>query len=130
MTVAGHYNCMLEFIVNGFLYFDGFRWLSGITLSLACKANHLLVDQLEAIVDWKILTDVVDDQIDTTLENPRGSEETGPGLNSIVENFGLGRHEETRISSDLAQFRISHLGLDDRVDEAESEGVLLHFHRV
>jgi hypothetical protein len=42
----------------------------------------------------------------------------------------LGRHEETRISSDLAQFWISHLGLDDRVDEAESKGVLLHFHRV
>jgi hypothetical protein len=40
------------------------------------------------------------------------------------------RHEETRVPSDLAKFRITHLSLDDGVDETESEGVLLHFHGV
>ena len=51
-------------------------------------------------------------------------------MNGVIKNFGLRRHEESRVSSDLAKFGISHLGLDDRVNETESERVLLHFHRV
>jgi hypothetical protein len=42
----------------------------------------------------------------------------------------LGRHEETGVPSDLAKLGVSHLCLDDRIDETESEGVLFHLHRV
>lgn len=51
-------------------------------------------------------------------------------MNSVVENFGLRRHEETWVAADLAKLAVAHLGLDDAVDEAEREGVLLHFHGV
>lgn len=130
MAVASHDDCMFEFIINGFLNLNGFWWLSSKSLSLVCKSYHLLINQLKTVVDWKILADVIDNQVNASLEDPRRSEEARPGLDSVIENFGLGRHEESRVSSDLAKFGISHLSFDNRVNEAKSERVLLHFHRV
>jgi hypothetical protein len=51
-------------------------------------------------------------------------------LNSVVKNFGLRGHEEAWVAANLAKLAVAHLGLDDAVDEAEGEGVLLHFHGV
>ena len=130
MTVASHDDCMFEFIINGVLNLNGFWWLSSKSLSLVCKSYHLLINQLKTVVDWKILADVIDNQVNASLEDPRRSEEARPGLDSVIENFGLRRHEESRVSSDLAKFGISHLSFDNRVNEAKSKRVLLHFHRV
>lgn len=40
------------------------------------------------------------------------------------------RHEEAGVAADLAKLAVAHLGLNDTIDEAEGEGVLLHFHGV
>ena len=71
MTVASHNDCVLEFIVDGLLDFVLLGGLSGVALALLRKADHLLVDELEAVVDGKVLADVVDDQINASLEDPR-----------------------------------------------------------
>lgn len=118
MTIAGHDNCMFEFVVNGFLGFSNFWRLAGITLPFCCEPDHLFINQFETIVDWKIFTDIINDQIDSALKYPRGCEEAGPGLNCVIENLRLRRHEETGVSTDLAKFWISHLCFDNWVDEA------------
>jgi hypothetical protein len=51
MAIASHNNCMFKFIVNGFLNFNGLGRLASKSLSLVCKSDHLLIDQLEAVVD-------------------------------------------------------------------------------
>lgn len=51
-------------------------------------------------------------------------------MNGILKSLCLLWHEEARVSSDLAKFRVTHLSLDDGVNEAEREGVLLHLHSV
>jgi hypothetical protein len=117
MTVASHNDCVFEFVVNGFLNFNGLWGLAGKPLSLGRKSDHLLIDELETVVNRKIFADVVDDQVNAALEDPGRGKEPGPSLHSVIEDFSLGWHEETRISSDLAEFWISHLSLDDRVDE-------------
>ena len=53
------------------------------------KALDLLVDQGEAVVDGKILRDIVDDEIKPTLEDPGRSEESWPCLNSVIEDLGF-----------------------------------------
>ena len=73
----------------------------------------MFVDQLKTVVDRKILTDVVDNKIDSSLENPRACEKSGPCLNSIVKNFGLRWHKESRVPTNLAKFGVSHLSFDD-----------------
>jgi hypothetical protein len=104
MTVAGHNNRVFEFIVNGFLSFSNFRRLAGIALTFGSEPDHLLINQFETIVNGKIFTDIINDQIDSALKYPRGCEEAGPGLNCVIKNFGLRRHEETGVSSDLTKF--------------------------
>lgn len=89
VTVAGHYNSMFKFIVDGFLDLCLFWCFTSISLFFLRESDHLFVDQLKTVVDRKILTDVVDNKIDSTLENPRACEESGPCLNSVVKNFGL-----------------------------------------
>ena len=53
------------------------------------KALDLLVDQGEAIVDGKILRDIVNDEVKPTLEDPRRSEESWPSLNGVIEDLGF-----------------------------------------
>jgi len=71
VAVASHNDCVLEFIVDSLLDFVLLRWLAGIALALLCEADHLLVDELEAVVDGKILANVIDDQVNAALEDPR-----------------------------------------------------------
>ena len=51
VTVAGHDDCVLEFVVDGLLDLDGLRGLAGVALALLSKAHHLFIDELEAVVD-------------------------------------------------------------------------------
>ncbi len=71
VTIASHNDCVLEFIVDGLLNFVLLGGLSGVALALLRKADHLLVDELEAVVDGKVLADVVDNQINASLKDPR-----------------------------------------------------------
>ena len=102
--------------------------LVGVACSLCLEATHLLFDEVKAVVDRQIFGDVVDDQVKTALEDPRGREEARPGLHRVVKGLGLRRHEESRIATDLAQFRVAHLRLDDRVDEVKGKGMIFHLH--
>lgn len=51
MTVAGHDDRVLEFIVDGLLDLDGLWGLAGVTLALLSKAHHLFINELETVVD-------------------------------------------------------------------------------
>lgn len=101
-----------------------------VASTLLLKTSHLLLDQVETVVDRQVFGNVVNDQVQASLEDPRRGEEARPGLNSIVEGLGLRWHEEAWVSSDLAELRVAHLRLDDRVDEIKSEGVVFHLHGV
>ena len=94
---------MLELVVYSFLSFDGLGRLASVPLTFLGEAHHLLVDELEAVIDGQILADVVDDEVDAALEDPRRREKAGPGLNGIVKDLSLGRHKEPRVSTDLAK---------------------------
>jgi hypothetical protein len=82
-------------------------------LSFLNKSLCLLIDQVETVVHGQVFRDIINDQIKTALENPRGSEKTWPGLYGIVKCFGLRWHKEARVAANLAQFGISHLSFDD-----------------
>ena len=94
------------------------------------KALDLLVDQGEAVVDGKIFRDIVNDQVQSTLENPGRGKEARPRLYRVVEDLGFRTHEEAGVSADLAEIGVAHLGLDDGVYEVEGEGVVFHLHLV
>lgn len=130
VAVAGHHDRMFELVVHGFVNFVLFRGLAREPLLFVCEPVHLLVDQFQAVVDGEVLGYVIDDQVDAPLEDPGRGEEARPSLNSIVEDLGLGGHEEARVASDLAEFRIAHLRLDDRIDETQSKRMFFHFHSV
>ena len=107
----------LEFIDDSLVDFLILGLLVREALAFAVETFDLLVNELEAIIDGKILRDVVNNKIEAPLEDPGRCEESWPGLNGVVESFGLGTHEETRVTANLAEIRVTHLGLDDRVYE-------------
>lgn len=45
----------------------------------------------------------------------------------VLEDFGLGRHEKSRVPSDLPKLGVSKTILDDAIDEAQCYWVILHF---
>lgn len=130
VAVTRHNYGVFELIVDSLLSLHDLRWLASVALTLLVEPHHLLIDKLQAVVDGQVLADVVDDQVDATLEDPTRREEAGPGLDSLVEDLCLRRHEEAGVASNLAQLGVAHLGLDDRVDERERKRVLLHLHSV
>ena len=89
-------------------------------------ARTTLLDQRQAVVDREELRDVVDDKIESALENPRRREETGPCLNLALEDLCLTRHEEARVPTNLSQRRIPQTILDHTVDEAQTDRIVLH----
>ena len=113
VAIASHDNCVLELVVDSFLRFDGLGRLAGVSLTFLGEAHHLFVDELKAVVDREILADVVDNEVDAALEDPRRREKARPSLDGIIKDFSLGGHEESGVSSDLAKLRIAHLGLND-----------------
>ena len=113
MTVHGHDDGALEFIDHGFVEFLFLRLVIRMTHLLHTVAIDQVLDQLEAVVNRQILADVVDDQVETALEDPGRGEEARPGLDGTIEDLGLRSHEETGVPSDLAEVGVAHLGLDD-----------------
>lgn len=89
MTIASHDNSMFELVVNGFLNFNGLWCFSSKSLALVGKPDHLLINQFETIIYGKVLANVINNQVNTALEDPRGSKETGPSLNSVIKYFRL-----------------------------------------
>ena len=71
VSIASHDNCAFELIDNGFVELYLLWWLVSVAGPPLGKPVHLLVDQLEAVVDGKILRYVVNDEIETSLEYPR-----------------------------------------------------------
>mmetsp|Transcript_12498 Transcript_12498/g.15983 ORF Transcript_12498/g.15983 Transcript_12498/m.15983 type:complete len:291 (-) Transcript_12498:1479-2351(-) len=103
VAVHCHDDGAFEFVNDGLLELAGLRDMVVVALTLLSEALHLIVNQLEAIINRQILADVVDDQIKAALENPGGREETRPGLHGAVEGLGLRAHEEARVAANLAQ---------------------------
>lgn len=130
VTVHGHHNRALELVNDSFVVLLSLGDVVRVALTFLLKSLDLVVNELEAVVNRQILADIVNDEIETSLENPGGREESRPGLYRVVEHLGLRPHKEARIAADLAQVRVAHLCLDDGVDEVEGEGVLLHAHLI
>lgn len=117
MAVTRHNDSMFELVIYCLLNVNCLWRLSGVTLTLLGEAHHLFINKFETVVNRQVFTDVINNKVNSTLENPRRSEKAGPSLNSVVKNFSLGGHKETRVSSYLAEFRVAHLGFYDGVDE-------------
>lgn len=89
VAIASHHNCSFEFIHNGLLEFALFGWLVSVTSPPLSESLHLFVNEFIAVIDREILGDVVDDEIETSLEDPGGCEEAWPGLHCVVKHFGF-----------------------------------------
>jgi hypothetical protein len=44
-----------------------------------------------------------------------------------LEHFGLGWHEESWVSTDLTELRVSEAVFDDAVNETQSNWMIFHF---
>ena len=130
VAIACHHNGSLELVHDRLLNLVRLRLLVGVSLTSLVQALDLLVDQGEAVVDGKIFRDIVNDQVQSTLENPGRGKEARPRLYRVVEDLGFRTHEEAGVSADLAEIGVAHLGLDDGVYEVEGEGVVFHLHLV
>jgi len=71
VTVACHNDCMLELIIYSFLNLVLLGRFSGVPLSFLGETDHLLVNQLKTVVNRKILADVVNDEVNSALKDPR-----------------------------------------------------------
>lgn len=109
-SVVGHDNSALELTINE----------RGVVTSAA------LLNERQTVVNREELGYVVNDKVEAALEDPRGREETRPRLDLALENLCLAGHEETRVPTNLPQRRVSQTVLDDTVDEAEGDRVVLH----
>jgi hypothetical protein len=85
------------------------------------------VDKGKTSLDRDELGDIVNNQIKSSLENPRGCEKTRPGLNDVVKHLCLLGHEEKRTSTDLFQGWVPEGRFDDVVDEGQGNGMIFHF---
>ena len=89
VSVHGHDDGALEFVKDSLLVLLRLGRLARVSEALLSESLHLLIDQLEAVVNRQILADIVNDQVKAALENPGRREETWPGLDSVVKDFGF-----------------------------------------
>ena len=61
---------MFKFIINCLLNFNCLGGFSREFLSFLVKSDHLFINKLETVINRKVLTDVIDNQIDSALEDP------------------------------------------------------------
>lgn len=73
------------------------------------------------------LGNVIDNQVETLLEDPGRGEESWPGLDLVLESFGLRGHEESRVAAYLSEIGVSEGVLDYIIKENEGNRVVLHF---
>ena len=71
VSVHGHDDGALEFVKDSLLVLLRLGRLARVSEALLSESLHLLIDQLQAVVNRQILADIVNDQVKTTLENPR-----------------------------------------------------------
>jgi len=71
VAVARHDDGTLEFVEDGLLELLRLGWVAGVAETLLSEALHLLVDQLKTVVNRQILANIVDDEVEAALENPR-----------------------------------------------------------
>jgi len=84
-------------------------------------------DQCQAMIKGEKLGNIIYYQIEATLENPGRGEESRPCFDLVLECLCLGWHEESGVSTDLAELGVSKTVLDDAVDETKSNWMVLHF---
>ena len=61
------------------------------------------------------------------MEDPGRGKESWPSFDLVLERLSLGWHEESWVSTDLAELGVSQGVLDDGVDEGKGNWVVLHF---
>lgn len=130
VAIASHHNSSFKFVVDRLLNLVLFWLFVWVPLPLLNKSGCLLINELKTVVNWQIFWDIVNNQIKSALEYPGRCEKTWPRLDRVVKRLGLGWHKETRISANLAQLWVSHLGFDDWVNEIQSKGMVFHLHWV
>lgn len=84
---------------------------------LVIASIHLLFDQSVAVVDRQVLRNIIDDQVQSPLEDPRRGKVAWPSLH-VVDRLSETRNEEPRVAAYLAQLCITHLCFNDAVNEA------------
>lgn len=114
LTVLSHHNGAAEFVIG---------------CGLSFPLDDLQHD-VKARAFGHDLRYVVDDQVQASLENPSGSEKSGPCFNDIVDRCGERWIEKQRTASDLSQLRAPQAGLNDAVNEVESDRVVFHLELV
>ena len=70
MAIARHDDGALKLIEYSLLELLRLRRVAGVAVALLSEAFHLLIDELQAVVNRQILADIVDDQVEATLEDP------------------------------------------------------------
>ena len=115
-SVPGHDDVSVEFIVYGLLS-SFFVCFSSLVTLLVIASLHLLFDKGEAVVDRQILRNIIDDQIQSPLEDPRRGKVAWPRLH-VVDRLGQTWNEEPRVAAYLAQLCITHLCFNNAVNEA------------
>lgn len=70
VSVAGHHDGALEFVDHRFLVLLDLGRVVGVAEAFLTEAFHLFINQLEAVVNRKILADVVDNEVEAALEDP------------------------------------------------------------
>ena len=108
-----------------FGHHDGALKLS-VDVGLLVPSQPVL-NQCLTVLYREELRNIINYQVETTLKDPGRGEEAGPGGNLPLECLGLSWHEKSWISANLAQSRVPKTILDDAVNEAQSDWMILHF---
>lgn len=61
VSVASHHNCMLKLVVDCLLNLNSLGGLACEFLSFLVESEHLLVNELETVVNRQVLADVIND---------------------------------------------------------------------
>jgi len=108
-----------------FGHHDGALKLS-VDIGLFVTSQPVL-NQCLTVLYREELRNIIDYQVETTLKDPGRGEEARPGGNLPLECLGLSWHEKSGISTNLAQSRVPKTILDDAVNEAQCDWMILHF---
>lgn len=127
-SVPGHDDVSVELVIYGLLG-SFFIYFASLVTLLVVASIQLLFDQSKAVVDRQILRNIIDDQVQSPLEDPRRGKVAWPRLH-VVDRLGQTWNEEPRVAAYLAQLCITHLCFYDAVNEAKSNGVVLHSHGI
>lgn len=115
-SVPGHDDVSVELVIYGLLGSFFVHFASLVTL-LVIASIKLLFDQSKAVVYGQVLRNIIDDQVQSPLEDPRRGKVAWPRLH-VVHCLSQTWNEEPRVAAYLAQLCITHLCFYDAVNEA------------